>query len=57
MTEFLYHSFTIGMTAQTSDVAVTTTGMRRLTLLQAVISFFYSTVLIALAVNAGMGGG
>ena len=60
MIDFLYHSFTIGMTAQTSDVAVTTSGMRRLTLYHAGLSFLYNTVLIALAVNAGMtiaGGG
>lgn len=55
--EFLYYSFTIGMTAQTSDTGATTTEMRRLTLLQAVISFFYNTVLIALAVNAALSGG
>lgn len=54
LTEFLYYSFTIGMTAQTSDIAVTTTPIRRLTLMHAVIAFFYNTVLIALAVSAGV---
>lgn len=60
LTEFLYYSFTIGMTFQTSDVDVTTTEMRRLTLWHAGVSFLYNTVLIALAVNAGItiaGGG
>lgn len=51
-TEFLYFSFVIGMTAQTSDVAITTTAMRQLNLLHAVVSFFFNTVLIAASVNA-----
>ncbi|MBI3675280.1 MAG: DUF1345 domain-containing protein [Proteobacteria bacterium] len=50
--EFLYFSFVIGMTAQTSDVQVTTTVMRRVTLAHAVASFFYNTLIIAMAVNA-----
>jgi len=50
--DFLYFSFVIGMTAQTSDTAVTTTDMRRINLVHAVISFFFNTVLVAAAVNA-----
>lgn len=49
--DFLYFAFVIGMTAQTSDVAVTTTTMRKLNLLHAVLSFFFNTVLVAAAVN------
>lgn len=49
--DFLYFAFIIGMTAQTSDVAVTTTTMRKLNLLHAVLSFFFNTVLVAAAVN------
>lgn len=52
--DFLYYSFTLGMTAQTSDTAVTTTDMRRVTLAHSVLSFFYNAVIVALAVNAGM---
>lgn len=52
--DFLYYSFVVGMTAQVSDVQVTTTAMRRATLLHGVISFFLNTVFIALAVNAGV---
>jgi uncharacterized membrane protein len=52
--DFLYFSFVIGMTAQVSDVAVLTTGMRRLTLAHGVLSFFYNTVLLALAVNVAV---
>lgn len=49
--DFLYFSFVIGMTAQTSDVQITTTAMRKLNLLHAVVSFFFNTVLVAAAVN------
>jgi len=52
--DFLYYSFTLGMTAQTSDTAVTTTQMRRVTLAHSVLSFFYNAVIVALAVSAGM---
>jgi uncharacterized membrane protein len=56
--DFLYFSFVIGMTAQTSDVAITTTAMRRLNLVHSIVSFFFNAVLIAAAVNAAvsMGG-
>ncbi|EUB95493.1 protein of unknown function DUF1345 [Rhizobium sp. CF080] len=50
--DFLYFAFVIGMTAQTSDVQITTTDMRRINLLHAVVSFFFNTVLVAAAVNA-----
>jgi uncharacterized membrane protein len=50
--EFLYYSFTIGTTAQTSDTNVTSTRMRRATLIHSVLSFFYNTAIIAMAVNA-----
>ena len=52
--EFLYYSFTMGMTAQTSDTAVTSTEMRRVTLVHAILSYFYNAVIVALAVNAGL---
>jgi uncharacterized membrane protein len=52
--DFLYFAFVIGMTAQTSDVAITSTGMRKVNLLHAVVSFFFNTVLVAAAVNAAV---
>lgn len=52
--EFLYFSVVIGMTAQTSDVAVTTTPMRKVVLLHSIVSFFFNTVLVAAAVNAAV---
>lgn len=52
--DFLYFSFVIGMTAQVSDVQVTTTPMRKLVLMHGIGSFFFNTVILALAVNAGL---
>lgn len=52
--DFLYYSFVVGMTAQVSDVAVLDREIRRFTLAHGVLSFFYNTVLIALAVNVAI---
>ena len=52
--DFLYFSFVIGMTAQVSDVQVTTTAMRRTVLWHGIVSFFFNTVFIAMAVNAAV---
>jgi len=52
--EFLYFSYVIGMTAQTSDTAVTSTDMRKINLLHAIVSFFFNTVLVAAAVNVAV---
>ena len=52
--DFLYYSFVVGMTAQVSDVQVLTTVMRRATLLHGIVSFFFNTVFIAMAVNAAV---
>jgi uncharacterized membrane protein len=49
--DFFYYSFVIGMTAQVSDVQVVSAPMRKLTLGHGIVSFFYNTVLIALAIN------
>jgi uncharacterized membrane protein len=50
--DFVYFSFVVGMTAQVSDVLVQTTQMRRAVMFHSIISFFFNTVLIAMAVNA-----
>ncbi len=49
--DFLYFAAVIGMTAQTSDTAVTTAQMRRIVLLHSIVSFFFNTVIVAAAVN------
>ncbi|HXS06435.1 MAG TPA: DUF1345 domain-containing protein [Rhizomicrobium sp.] len=50
--DFLYFSFVVGMTAQVSDVQVKTTVMRKAVLWHGIVSFFFNTVFIAMAVNA-----
>ncbi len=55
--DFLYASFTIGMTAQVSDVVVATRPMRRAVLVHGVASFLYNTGILALAVNAAVTAG
>lgn len=54
--DFLYFSFVIGMTAQTADVSITGSRMRRAVLAHSVASFFFNTVLVAIGVNAALGG-
>lgn len=49
--DFLYFSFVVGMTCQVSDVQVTSQPMRRITLGHGVLSFFFNTVILALAIN------
>jgi uncharacterized membrane protein len=52
--DFLYFSFTVGMTAQVSDVEVSDPAQRRLVLWHSVVSFFYNTGILALAVNVSV---
>jgi uncharacterized membrane protein len=49
--DFLYFSFTIGMTFQVSDVQVADSKFRRLVILHGATSFFYSSVILALMIN------
>ena len=49
--DFLYFSFVVGTTAQTSDVEVCSRAMRRVVMLHGILSFFFNTAVIALAVN------
>ena len=52
--DFLYFSFVIGMTCQVSDVVVKSTAMRSTVLWHGIVSFFFNTVFIAMAVNAAV---
>lgn len=52
--DFLYYSFTLGMAAQTADVTTLDSQARRITLIHSALSFYYNTVLLALALNAAM---
>jgi uncharacterized membrane protein len=49
--DFLYYALVIGMTAQVSDVQAVSAPMRRTTLAHGLTSFFFNTVILALAVN------
>jgi uncharacterized membrane protein len=49
--DFLYFAFVIGMTFQVSDVQTCSSGMRRVVLVHGIISFLFSTVILALGVN------
>jgi len=53
--DFFYFAFVIGMTGQVSDVQVLTSGLRRAVLVQGITSFFFNTVILALAVNVAAG--
>jgi uncharacterized membrane protein len=53
--DFLYYSFVVGMTCQVSDVQISDSRLRRLTLGHGVLSFFFNTVILALAVSVGAG--
>jgi uncharacterized membrane protein len=52
--DFLYFSFVVGTTAQTSDVDVTSRAMRFVVMLHGILSFFFNTAVIALAVNLAL---
>jgi uncharacterized membrane protein len=49
--DFLYYSLVVAMTAQVSDVQITSTTIRRLTTVHGIISFFFNVAVLALTVN------
>ncbi len=49
--DFLYYSLVVAMTAQVSDVQITSKPIRRLTTLHGAISFFFNATVLALTVN------
>jgi uncharacterized membrane protein len=49
--DFLYYSLVAAMTAQVSDVQVTSKTIRRLTTVHGAISFFFNLTVLALTVN------
>lgn len=53
--DFIYFAFTIAVASQTADVATGTTEMRKITLLQSVISFIFNLAILGLSVNVGAG--
>jgi uncharacterized membrane protein len=53
--DFVYFSFNLGAAAQTSDVAITSSRLRRVVLAHTILSFLFNTMVLALAVNVGAG--
>jgi uncharacterized membrane protein len=53
--DFLYFSFTIAVAAQTSDVTVCASALRKLVLAQSVLSFFFNLVILGMSVNIAAG--
>ena len=52
--EFVYYAFVIGMTFQVADVNIASPVLRRATLGHSVVSFFFNTAIVAMAVNAAV---
>lgn len=53
--DFLYFAFTIGTTAQTSDVGITSKTIRRTVLVHCIAAFLFNTTILALTVNLAAG--
>jgi uncharacterized membrane protein len=53
--DFLYFSFTIAVALQTSDVDVMSGRMRKIVLLQSVLTFIFNTAILGLSVNIAAG--
>jgi uncharacterized membrane protein len=53
--DFAYFAFTIGMTFQTSDIAISSSQIRRTVLSQALLSFLYNTIILAFSLNLIVG--
>lgn len=49
--DFAYFSFVIGMTAQVSDVQITSRRVRRVALVHGLIAFLFNTAILAVFVN------
>ncbi|MCI1189770.1 DUF1345 domain-containing protein [Hymenobacter sp. DH14] len=49
--DFAYFAFVVGMTAQTADVAISSTHMRQLVMLHGLLAFAFNTSVVALTIN------
>ena len=49
--DFAYFALVVGMTSQTSDVAVASRSMRRLALIHGVLAFVFNIAVLALSIN------
>jgi uncharacterized membrane protein len=53
--DFLYFSFTIAVASQTSDVVLRSRPIRRATLAQSILSFYFNVAVLGLCVNIAAG--
>lgn len=53
--DFIYYSFTIAVASQTADIATGNTAIRRVTTLQAILSFIFNLAILGLSINVGAG--
>ena len=51
--DFLYFSFVIGAATATADVSIASSGIRRVAMAHSILSFFFNTTILALAINVG----
>ncbi len=49
--DFLYFSFTIAITAQTSDLTITSRAMRKAVLAQSILCFWFNLAILGLSIN------
>lgn len=53
--DFMYFAFTLGMTAQTSDISITSIPIRHIVLGHGLVSFFFYMVILGSSVNVASG--
>jgi uncharacterized membrane protein len=53
--DFVYFAFVIGVASQTADVEITSSVMRRISLLHSLLSFVFNTAILALSINIASG--
>lgn len=53
--DFVYYSFTIAVASQTADVATRTTPMRRATIAQSLLAFFFNASILGFVINVVAG--
>jgi uncharacterized membrane protein len=49
--DFLYFSFTVAVTAQTSDISVVTPSMRKVVLAHSVLAFLFNVAILGATVS------
>ncbi len=49
--DFVYFSFTLGMTSQVTGIAVTFRSLRELTFAHGVLSFFFNSTILVMSIN------